>query len=51
MVAENDEFIITIGKSDKPRDENKKRRALEYVLKIMIELYEKYETRDKFIRS
>jgi hypothetical protein len=41
MIEEDDEFIITIGKSDKPRDEDRLRRTLEYVWQIMVEYYEK----------
>ncbi|GIM46828.1 hypothetical protein DNHGIG_23770 [Collibacillus ludicampi] len=41
MVAEDDDFIITYGESDEPYDEEKLRRALEFVLQIMMEYYEK----------
>jgi hypothetical protein len=41
VVKEDVDIIITIGKSDKPRDEDKLRRSLEFVWQIMVEYYEK----------
>ncbi|GIM46829.1 hypothetical protein DNHGIG_23780 [Collibacillus ludicampi] len=50
MIVEDGEFIIEFVRSE-DQSEEKKRRAIECAFEMIMEIYEKYETKEKSNRS